>query len=319
MKTEKETVPYSYLVSLQNDLKGLKNKKIFYGACGHWSETETEFYSLNIFLYPPVANTPIHLLDLIDSYFSLIHPDKDNLMICEEYGSTGKKSWPVVIPDKIDLQKYGEENWIPHNIQDISTPPCILSNQSSPLNEVDERIESIETNQSNNLKEKDLLNENNQSLYSSPLVFSSKSSQSNQIDEKKDLLNETNKSINKDDKEYSLRGAILHLGISLKEGHYIALWRNKENGKWYVFDDSKVFFVRNPIKYLTNNASILLYEKMKNSNQNKSEYSSPNLKKVENNSVLKKTEDEKTSKVDMRMLSQDNIQNLINQLKDQKI
>ncbi|KAJ5071180.1 ubiquitin carboxyl-terminal hydrolase [Anaeramoeba ignava] len=530
MKTEKETVPYSYLVSLQNDLKGLKKmygpnpsqkdahdfldflldnlridslllynntlnkkiqipirenlslirahcglekKKIFYGACGHWSETETEFYSLNIFLHPPVANTPIHLLDLIDSYFSLIHPDKDNLMICEECkkqkkknsnekstsstkkeisltpekteklsqktkrrrkgrkhqskthevtspkdipkkeeitpksqsqqffisdfphffwihlerfwwkkdGSTGKKNWPVVIPDKIDLQKYGEENWIPHNIQDISTPPCILSNQSSPLNEVDERIESIETNQSNNLKEKDLLNENNQSLYSSSLVFSSKSSQSNQIDERiesietnqidesiesietnqideriesietnqideriesietnqideriesietnqsnnlkeKDLLNETNKSINKDNKEYSLRGAILHLGISLKEGHYIALWRNKENGKWYVFDDSKVFFVRNPIKYLTNNASILLYEKMKNSNQNKSEYSSPNLKKVENNSVLKKTEDEKTSKVDMRMLSQDNIQNLINQLKDQKI
>eukprot|EP01156_Anaeramoeba_ignava_P013810 Anaeramoba_ignava/a607564_220.p2 GENE.a607564_220~~a607564_220.p2 ORF type:complete len:365 (-),score=88.06 a607564_220:962-2056(-) len=149
MKTEKETVPYSYLVSLQNDLKGIKKmygpnpsqkdahdfldflldnlridslllynntlnkkiqipirenlslirahcglekKKIFYGACGHWSETETEFYSLNIFLYPPVANTPIHLLDLIDSYFSLIHPDKDNLMICEECKKQKKKN-----------------------------------------------------------------------------------------------------------------------------------------------------------------------------------------------------------------------------------
>ena len=40
--------------------------------------------------------------------------------------------------------------------------------------------------------------------------------------------------------KYQISGICTHLGVSGASGHYIAFCRNKVNGKWYNFDDSKM-------------------------------------------------------------------------------
>ena len=60
--------------------------------------------------------------------------------------------------------------------------------------------------------------------------------------------------------KYKILGICSHLGISGSSGHYIAYCRNKQNGKWYQFNDS--FVTQCKLEEINNggNPYLLLYE-----------------------------------------------------------
>ena len=62
--------------------------------------------------------------------------------------------------------------------------------------------------------------------------------------------------------KYKILGICSHLGISGSSGHYIAYCRNKQDGKWYQFNDS--FVTQCKLEEINNggNPYLLLYEKL---------------------------------------------------------
>ena len=62
--------------------------------------------------------------------------------------------------------------------------------------------------------------------------------------------------------KYRIIGVCLHYGLSGSSGHYVALIKHKNNGKWYCFNDS---FVSEYTKRNINDGTpyLLLYERIK--------------------------------------------------------
>lgn len=68
-------------------------------------------------------------------------------------------------------------------------------------------------------------------------------------------LNEYIKDTNGNNQKYDLYAVIQHHG-QISQGHYTSIC--KINGKWYLFNDSKYFLIKNPI---TKDAYLLFYKK----------------------------------------------------------
>ena len=61
--------------------------------------------------------------------------------------------------------------------------------------------------------------------------------------------------------QYQLSGICTHLGASGSSGHYIAYCRNKENGKWYKFNDSSCDECKSK-EFYNGNPYLLFYEQI---------------------------------------------------------
>jgi len=61
-------------------------------------------------------------------------------------------------------------------------------------------------------------------------------------------------------KHYQLVGVCVHIGYSIKSGHYYSLVKNMYNGLWYCANDSSVELTRNPKDVVDSGANVLVYE-----------------------------------------------------------